>query len=67
MRRAYCENVTSVRVLFLLAAMSATASADPVTDAFLGRPPAHSLVGDSWLELGLLRARIAMPDGHQVQ
>lgn len=34
--------------------MSATASADP-------------FAGDSWLEVGLLRAKIAMPDGHEVQ
>jgi len=40
--------------MLLLAAMCATASADPA-------------VGDSWLELGAMRARIAMPDGHQVQ
>ena len=43
-----------LRALAIVAALSATASADTVT-------------GDSWLELGLLRARIAMPDGHQVQ
>lgn len=40
-------------MLLLLVAMSATAAADPA--------------GDSWLELGAMRAKIAMPDGHQVQ
>lgn len=41
-------------MLLLLVALTATASADPVA-------------GDSWLELGAMRARIAMPGGHQVQ
>jgi hypothetical protein len=68
MRRAYCEIVTAVRVLLLLVAMSATAAADPVSDAFWNRAPAHSsFAGDSWLELGAMRARIAMPGGHEVQ
>lgn len=46
--------MTRVRALLILVAMSATASADP-------------FAGDSWLELGAMRARIEMPGGHQVQ
>lgn len=43
-----------LRAIVIVAALGATASADP-------------FAGDSWLEVGLFRARIAMPDGHQVQ